>query len=49
MEPVGIFWECTLMRHPLLPKAGWGKWRFDSDLKGNKWKLLQIQVLSMLV
>ena len=20
-------------RHPLLPKAGWGKWRFDSDLK----------------
>jgi hypothetical protein len=21
-------------RHPLLPKAGWGKWRFDSDLKG---------------
>jgi hypothetical protein len=25
-------------RHPLLPKAGWGKWRFDSDLKGNKWE-----------
>jgi hypothetical protein len=20
-------------RHPLLQKAGWGKWRFDSDLK----------------
>jgi hypothetical protein len=20
-------------RHPLLPKAGWGKWRFNSDLK----------------
>ena len=36
-------------RHPLLPKAGWGKWRFDSDLKKKKWKLLQIQVLSLLV
>ena len=23
-------------RHPLLPKAGWGKWRFDSDLKKKK-------------
>ena len=20
-------------RNPLLPKSGWGKWRFDSDLK----------------
>jgi hypothetical protein len=36
-------------RHPLLPKAGWGKWRFDSDLKKKKWKLSQIQVLSMLL
>jgi hypothetical protein len=23
-------------RHPLLPKTGWGKWRFDSDLKKKK-------------
>jgi hypothetical protein len=36
-------------RHPLLPKAGCGKWRFDSDLKKKKWKLLQIRALSMLV
>jgi hypothetical protein len=29
-------------RHPLLPKAGWGKWRFDSDLNRKKWKLFHI-------
>ena len=36
-------------RHPLLPKAEWGKLRFYSDLKGIKIETLQIQVLSMLV
>jgi hypothetical protein len=37
--------ECVELdsRHPLLPKAWWGKWRFDSYLKRKQWKLLQIQ------
>jgi hypothetical protein len=28
-------------RHLLLPKAGWGKWRFDSDLKGENGNLFR--------
>jgi hypothetical protein len=37
-------------RHPLLPKTGWGKNETFTDFKGGgKWKILQIQVLSMLV
>jgi hypothetical protein len=36
-------------RHPLLPKTGWGKMKIWLILRGGGWKILQIQVLSMLV
>jgi hypothetical protein len=36
-------------RHPLLPKTGWENDDLPLILRGKKWKLLQIQVLSMLV
>ena len=45
----GTFRVFTGFGHPLLPKTGWGKNEDLTDFKGVKWKMLQIQVLSMLV